>query len=105
MLGSERCFTNQSDPASHISRKETLRHDFLFPSDVFCPCIYYMTMKSAQINRYGGSEVIEINQNTPDTEQFFIKETIVQRLKTVAAFLAVAIPIVISIIRLLAGGG
>ena len=25
-----------------------------------------MTMKSAQINRYGGSEVIEINQNTPE---------------------------------------
>jgi hypothetical protein len=23
-------------------------------------------MKSAQINRYGGSEVIEINQNTPE---------------------------------------
>ena len=28
--------------------------------------LYYMTMKSAQINRYGGSEVIEINQNTPE---------------------------------------
>ena len=41
----------------------------------------------------------------PDTEQFFIKETIVQRLKTAAAFLAAAIPIVISIIRLLGGGG
>jgi alcohol dehydrogenase len=27
---------------------------------------YYMTMKSAQINKYGGSEVIEINQNTPE---------------------------------------
>ena len=25
-----------------------------------------MLMKSAQINRYGGSEVIEINQNTPE---------------------------------------
>jgi alcohol dehydrogenase len=25
-----------------------------------------MTMKSAQINRYGGSEAIEINQNTPE---------------------------------------
>ena len=25
-----------------------------------------MAMKSAQINRYGGSEVIEINQNTPE---------------------------------------
>ena len=25
-----------------------------------------MVMKSAQINRYGGSEVIEINQNTPE---------------------------------------
>src|SRR6476660_2566898 len=27
---------------------------------------YYILMKSAQINRYGGSEVIEINQNTPE---------------------------------------
>ena len=27
---------------------------------------YYIVMKSAQINRYGGSEVIEINQNTPE---------------------------------------
>ena len=26
----------------------------------------YITMKSAQINKYGGSEVIEINQNTPE---------------------------------------
>ncbi len=26
-----------------------------------------MLMKSAQINRYGGSEVIEINQNTPES--------------------------------------
>ncbi|MFL6329216.1 MAG: alcohol dehydrogenase catalytic domain-containing protein, partial [Nitrososphaeraceae archaeon] len=25
-----------------------------------------MTMKSAQINKYGSSEVIEINQNTPE---------------------------------------
>jgi len=41
----------------------------------------------------------------PDTEQFFIKETIVQRLKTVAAFLTAAIPIVISVIHLLTGGG
>ena len=28
--------------------------------------LYYITMKSAQINRYGSSEVIEINQNTPE---------------------------------------
>ena len=28
--------------------------------------LYYMTMKSAQINKYGGSDVIEINQNTPE---------------------------------------
>jgi alcohol dehydrogenase len=28
--------------------------------------LYYMTMKSAQINKYGSSEVIEINQNTPE---------------------------------------
>jgi alcohol dehydrogenase len=26
----------------------------------------YIAMKSAQINRYGSSEVIEINQNTPE---------------------------------------
>jgi alcohol dehydrogenase len=28
--------------------------------------LYYMTMKSAQINKYGSSEVIEINQNTSE---------------------------------------
>ena len=28
--------------------------------------LYYIAMKSAQINRYGSSEVIEINQNTPE---------------------------------------
>jgi alcohol dehydrogenase len=28
--------------------------------------IYYIVMKSAQINKYGGGEVIEINQNTPE---------------------------------------
>jgi alcohol dehydrogenase len=28
--------------------------------------LYSMTMKSAQINKYGSSEVIEINQNTPE---------------------------------------
>lgn len=38
-----------------------------------------------------------------DTEQFFIKETILQRLKTVAAFLAATIPIIISVIQLFAG--
>ena len=41
----------------------------------------------------------------PDTEQFFIKETIIQKLKTLAAFLAAAIPIAISVIHLLTGGG
>jgi hypothetical protein len=35
-----------------------------------------------------------------DTEQFFIKEGLVQKLKVVAAFLAAAIPIVASIIQL-----
>jgi alcohol dehydrogenase len=28
--------------------------------------LYYITMKSAQINKYGGSEVIEVNQNTSE---------------------------------------
>jgi hypothetical protein len=40
-----------------------------------------------------------------DTEQFFIKETIVQRLKTIAVFLAATIPIVISVVRLFTGSG
>jgi hypothetical protein len=37
-----------------------------------------------------------------DTEPFFIKESLAQKLKTVGAFLAAAIPIVISIIQLFA---
>jgi hypothetical protein len=37
----------------------------------------------------------------PDTEQFLIKEGLVQKLKVVAAFLAAAIPIVVSIIQLI----
>lgn len=36
----------------------------------------------------------------PDAEQFLIKEGLVQKLKVVAAFLAAAIPIVVSIIQL-----
>jgi len=36
----------------------------------------------------------------PDTEEFLIKEGLVQKLKVVAAFLAAAIPIVVSIIQL-----
>lgn len=36
---------------------------------------------------------------TTETEPFFIREALVQKLKTVAAFLAAAIPIVISIIQ------
>ena len=28
--------------------------------------LYYVTMKSAQISRYGSSDVIEINQNAPE---------------------------------------
>ena len=38
------------------------------------------------------------------TEPFFIKEALVQKLKTVAAFLAAAIPIVISIIQFILRG-
>ena len=38
----------------------------------------------------------------PHTEEFFIKESFVQKLKTVGAFLVAAIPIVISIIQLYA---
>jgi uncharacterized linocin/CFP29 family protein len=61
----------------------------------------------------GGQELdlaIYLSQisKVPDTEQLFIKETVVQKLKTVAAFLAAAIPIVIqvfSMIRLFPGGG
>lgn len=37
-----------------------------------------------------------------DTEQFFIRESLLQKLKTVATFLAATIPIVISIIQLFA---
>jgi len=39
-----------------------------------------------------------------DTEQFFAKEALVQKLKTVAAFLAAAVPIAISIFQLITGG-
>jgi hypothetical protein len=35
-----------------------------------------------------------------DTEQFFIKEGLLQKLKVVAAFLAAAIPLAVSIIQL-----
>jgi len=41
----------------------------------------------------------------PDTEQFFIKEPFVHKLRTVAAFLVAAIPIVISIIQLVSKTG
>jgi hypothetical protein len=37
----------------------------------------------------------------PDTEQFFVKESLVQKLRTIGAFLVDAIPIVISIIQLI----
>jgi hypothetical protein len=36
-----------------------------------------------------------------DTEQFFIKEALVQKLKVVAAFLAAAIPLAVSILTFL----
>jgi hypothetical protein len=37
----------------------------------------------------------------PDTEQFFIRESLVQKLRTIGAFLVAAIPLVISIIQLI----
>ncbi|HET7285274.1 MAG TPA: hypothetical protein VFI70_11365 [Nitrososphaeraceae archaeon] len=41
----------------------------------------------------------------PDTEQFFVKESLVQKLRTIGAFLIAAIPIVISIIQLVSKRG
>jgi hypothetical protein len=41
----------------------------------------------------------------PETEQFLIKESFVQKLKTIGAFLIAAIPIVISIIQLISKSG
>jgi hypothetical protein len=41
----------------------------------------------------------------PDTEQFFIKESFMQKLKTIGAFLVAAIPIIISIIQLISKTG
>jgi hypothetical protein len=37
----------------------------------------------------------------PDTEQFFIRESLVQKLRTIGVFLVAAIPLVISIIQLI----
>jgi hypothetical protein len=67
-------------------------------------------MLSSICKQLGGQELdlaIYLSQiyKVPDTEQFFIKETLAQKLKTVIAFLAAAIPIVISVIHLLTGGG
>ncbi len=41
----------------------------------------------------------------PDTEQFFIKESLAQKVRAFGAFLAAAVPIVISIIQLISKGG
>jgi hypothetical protein len=41
----------------------------------------------------------------PETEQFLVKESYLQKLKTIGAFLVAAIPIVISIIQLLSKAG
>jgi hypothetical protein len=41
----------------------------------------------------------------PETEQFLVKESYLQRLKTIGTFLVAAIPIVISIIQLLSKTG
>ena len=41
----------------------------------------------------------------PDTEQFLVKESLVQKLKIIGAFLVAAIPIVISIIQLVSKRG
>jgi hypothetical protein len=35
------------------------------------------------------------------TQQFFVKESLLQRFKTIAAFLAAVVPIIISIIKLI----
>lgn len=41
----------------------------------------------------------------PDTEQFFIKESLAQKVRAFGAFLAAAVPIAISIIQLISKGG
>ena len=41
----------------------------------------------------------------PETEQFLVKESYLQKLKTIGAFLVAAIPIVISIIQLISKAG
>lgn len=41
----------------------------------------------------------------PDTEQFFVKESPIQKLRTIGAFLVAAIPIVISIVQLISKSG
>jgi hypothetical protein len=48
---------------------------------------------------------LSTSYKVPDTEQFFIKESLVQKVRAFGAFLAAAVPIVISIIQLISKGG
>jgi len=48
---------------------------------------------------------LSTSYKVPDTEQFFVKESLVQKVRAFGAFLAAAIPIAISIIQLISKGG
>jgi hypothetical protein len=48
---------------------------------------------------------LSMSYKVPDTEQFFVKESLVQKVRAFGAFLAAAIPIAISIVQLISKGG
>lgn len=84
-------------------------------NNIYSDIIYADTKKKDEIIRsiceyFGGDRLkLAIYLSTlykiPDTEQFFIKESLVQKLRVIGAFLVAAIPVVISIIQLISKSG